>query len=901
MPSKNEKPTKNGKPSKNEKSSKDGTEKGRRPRSNAAEKPRRQSRTPRLEVQRRKQIMKVAGLLVAAFAVFTLIAVVSYMFTWKADQSLLDDPDMMRESVKAHNSAGKLGIRWGHFLMARCFGLGSFALIFLLGVISVRLLFGRWRMSIVKAFFVTVTGAVISSFLLALISRVAGLVTVFEGGLGGDCGDAIASWSVNLVGTPVTFIIVLILVFAWLLFSSRRFSAWMLSLFEKVPDPSERRRDSGDAGRDDADGGSDADDCSDVGQEDVSDSSGPAPDKDTDSDSGDVSDGGDDGSSEVGDEFDNDDSEDSEASDSDDGGSDNDGTDNDGGSDNDAGSDGGDGPDIDSNHDAGSVQDTGATMDLDVIRTDLQTEVKKDLPRIDVRDELPDYKFPSLDLLKDYQEGRHEVPMEELERNNNKIRVALLSYKIQVERVSACVGPTVTLYKIIPAKGVKISAIRNLEDDIALSLGVKGVRVVTLEDAVGIEVPNDRPSIVPLKLVLNDDAFRNCHYELPVAIGVTITNKVKVFDLANSPHLLIAGATQQGKSVGLNVIISSLLYSKHPSELKFVFIDPKEVEFTLYSRLLKHYLAVLPQAADEAEEMAHAIVKHQDEAEKVLGSLCVEMDERYKLISRAAVRNIKEYNNKYRDRHLLPTEGHHFLPYIVVVIDEYADLIMSGGAGGDSRTAAKNIMNYIVRLAQKGRAAGMHVILATQRPSVNVVTGMIKANFPTRIAFRTASRTDSATILDSPGANKLMGRGDMLYYAGVEMERMQCAFVDKEVEDITRFIGDQTGFGKSYSTPYYLPEPPSSDGASGGAGLVDMQHLDPLFEEAARSVVMSQIGSTTALQRKLGMGYARAGRVMDQLEAAGIVGPQESSSKPRQVLVQDFNSLDEILESYLKP
>ena len=392
---------------------------------------------------------------------------------------------------------------------------------------------------------------------------------------------------------------------------------------------------------------------------------------------------------------------------------------------------------------------------------------------------------------------------------------------------------------------------------------------------MGIEVANDRPSIVPLKFMLNDPAFRNNKYELPIAIGATITNKVKVFDLADSPHLLVAGATKQGKSVGLNVIITSLLYSKHPSELKFVFIDPKMVEFTLYSKLIRHYLAVLPDALSEKDEMDSAIIKKPKQAEAVLKSLCIEMDERYELLSKAEVRNVKEYNNKYRDRHLLPTEGHKFMPYIVVVIDEYADLIMTGGSTGESKTVSKNIMDSIVRLAQKGRAAGIHVILATQRPSTNVVTGMIKSNFPTRIAFRTVSRMDSMVILDSPGAEKLIGRGDMLYYAGVEIERVQCAFVDKEIKAITEFIGGQTGYRQAFSTPYYLPMPPASDGEPTGGDLVDMQNLDPLFEDAAKMVVVNQVGSTSTLQRKLGMGYARAGRVMDQLEAAGIVGPQE--------------------------
>jgi S-DNA-T family DNA segregation ATPase FtsK/SpoIIIE len=404
---------------------------------------------------------------------------------------------------------------------------------------------------------------------------------------------------------------------------------------------------------------------------------------------------------------------------------------------------------------------------------------------------------------------------------------------------------------------------------------------------------------VPLKATLNDAAFRNSKAELPIALGYTITQKVKTFDLADAPHLLVAGATKQGKSVGLNVIISSLLYAKHPSELKFVFVDPKMVEFTAYNALLKHYLAVLPLAVSEEDERANAIIKTPDKAEQILSSLCIEMDERYKLLAAAGVNEVKSYNTKYKERHLLPTEGHKFMPYLVVVIDEYADLTMTGGSSGDARKVANNISNSIVRLAQKGRAAGIHVIIATQRPSVNVITGLIKTNFPTRIAFRVVSRVDSQTILDSTGAENLIGKGDMLYYAGVDTERVQCALVSMaEINKITSFIGDQTGYKQCYTTPYYLPVPVSQDGEAGG-GTIDMQNLDSMFEEAARMIVTSQKGSTSDLQRRLGMGYARAGRVMDQLEAAGIVGPQEGS-KPRQVLVASLNELNDILGAFVK-
>ncbi|MCQ2175192.1 MAG: DNA translocase FtsK [Bacteroidales bacterium] len=538
---------------------------------------------------------------------------------------------------------------------------------------------------------------------------------------------------------------------------------------------------------------------------------------------------------------------------------------------------------------------------FEVINGDqLSTDIKKPLKRIDMREEeVPNYKMPPLDILDDHSTAKKEVSREELQRNNNKIRAALANYKIQITDVKAVVGPTVTLYKIYPAPGVRIAEIKKLQDDIAMSLNARGVRVVSLEDCVGIEVANDNASIVPLRAMLNDNAFRESKADLPVAIGYTITQKVKVFDLADTPHLLIAGATKQGKSVGLNVIVSSLLYSKHPSELKMVFIDPKMVEFSSYAHLLKHYLAVLPDAADENDERNNAIVKKAKDAERILRSLCIEMDDRYELLSKAYVNNIKLYNDKYRDRHLLPTEGHHFLPYLVVVIDEYADLTMSVGGSVESKAAAKSIQTSIIRLAQKGRAAGIHVILATQRPSVDVISGVIKTNFPTRIAFRVASRIDSQTILDSPGAEKLIGKGDMLFYAGVETERIQCAFVSNdEINAITGYVGSQTGYHKCYNTPYYLPAPAPAEGEAGGA-MIDMNDLDEKFEEAARMVVLTQKGSTSDLQRRLGMGYAKAGRVMDQLEAAGIVGPQEGS-KPRQVLVPDLDSLNEIIRAYVK-
>ena len=536
-------------------------------------------------------------------------------------------------------------------------------------------------------------------------------------------------------------------------------------------------------------------------------------------------------------------------------------------------------------------------IEIEVVTDDtLEAEVKELKPidnRMDPPEGLPWYNFPSIELLESHASGKREVSSVELTRNNNKIREALQTYRIEVTDVKAIIGPTVTLYKVTPAPGVKISEIKKLQEDIALSLKARGVRVVTLSDCVGIEVANDSPSIVPLKNLLNNDNFRNSKYELPIAIGYTITQEVKVFDLADAPHLLIAGATKQGKSVGLNVIVSSLLYSKHPSELKFVFIDPKMVEFSAYNSLLHHYLAVLPTAGDEDEEKAKAIVKSPDDANNVLRSLCVEMDERYKLLSEAGVNKVTLYNEKFKARKLNPEKGHRYLPYLVTIVDEYADLTMTIGGSAEARKNSKEITNCIIRLAQKGRAAGIHVILATQRPSVDVISGLIKSNFPMRIAFRVASRIDSMTILDSPGAEKLIGRGDMLLSAGLDTERIQCGYVSgEEIDSITEFIGEQQGYKKSYNTPYYLPEPPKPE-SEGGRGEVG--ELDDRFVEAAELVVSSQRGSTSDLQRRLGMGYAKAGRVMDQLEKAGIVSPQEGS-KPRTVLVSSLDELQTILD-----
>ncbi len=784
----------------------------------------------------RAAAVRIAGFVVAAFAIFILIATASYLFHWEQDMSLLSSSGSAGAEVG--NAAGKVGVRAGHLLVCELFGLGSFALLIILTAVAVRLIAHKWRQSLLKTALVALFGAFISSLALAFCGHLAALDNVFGGGLGGRCGEKVVLWAEEQLGVPVTGVMIAVLILAFLFLASRRFSRW----FASVGQHREKRV-------------KEASGTEVLPQEDpqaeeplktMQLAAEPETETETETEPGTVS--------------------------------------------------------VTEPEEPGPEGGEGS---FEVISDNqLDTEVTEELQPIDNRldppDGLPDYKFPSISLLKDHSSGRKEVSSEELTRNNNKIRATLANYKIQITDVKAVVGPTVTLYKVYPAPGVKIAEIKRLQEDIALSLNARGVRVVVLSDSVGIEVANDYASIVPLKKLLNDSEFRDSKADLPVAIGYTITQKVRVFDLADAPHLLIAGATKQGKSVGLNTIVTSLLFGKHPSELKFVFIDPKMVEFSAYARLLKHYLAVLPDACSEEDEMNGAIVKKAKDAEKILRSLCIEMDERYELLSKAEVNNIRLYNDKFKSRRLRPDKGHRYLPYLVVVVDEYADLTMTTGASPETKAASRSITNSIIRLAQKGRAAGLHVILATQRPSVDVISGVIKSNFPMRIAFRVSSRVDSQTILDAPGAEKLIGRGDMLFSAGIDSERIQCAYVDgEEIDAVTGAIGAQQGYGKCYNTPYYLPsvEDAGADGSGGGA--IDMHNIDERFEEAARMVVTTQKGSTSDLQRKLGMGYAKAGRVMDQLEAAGIVGPQEGS-KPRQVLVSDLNSLQPILDAFLK-
>jgi len=537
-----------------------------------------------------------------------------------------------------------------------------------------------------------------------------------------------------------------------------------------------------------------------------------------------------------------------------------------------------------------------ATDEEDIAETDFETgkgpdfaiEISPDdeeynaegLGTYDPTLDLSHYRYPTLDLLKKYESMENSFAMEEQYINANKDRIVqtLENYGIKIDSVKATVGPTITLYEIIPAPGVRISKIKNLENDIALSLAALGIRIIAPipgKGTIGIEVPNKDAQIVPMQSVLASKKFQECKFDLPVAFGRTITNDIYMIDLSKMPHLLVAGATGQGKSVGLNTIITSLLYKKHPSQLKFVLIDPKKVEFNIYSSIENHFLAKLP----DAEE---AIITDVTKVVQTLNSLTKEMDTRYDLLKKARIRTIKEYNDKFINRRLNPEKGHKYLPYIVVIIDEFGDLIM---------TAGKEIELPIARIAQLARAVGIHMVIATQRPSTNIITGIIKANFPARLAFRVASMIDSRTILDSPGANQLIGRGDMLFLQGSDLTRVQCAFVDTpEVEKVSDFIGAQQG----YPTAFLLPEYEAEAGEVKDG--IDLSNRDPMFEEAAQLVVVHQQGSTSLIQRKFAIGYNRAGRIMDQLEVAGIVGPTEGS-KARQVLIQDITQLDMIFNS----
>ncbi len=534
--------------------------------------------------------------------------------------------------------------------------------------------------------------------------------------------------------------------------------------------------------------------------------------------------------------------------------------------------------DVEENEENTDEEDSEVDFSVEPGEEGEEVDVAASLLPYDPKADLSRYRYPTPNLLNEYSKTSQSVSSEELEANKNKIVRTLGHYNIAIAEIKATIGPTVTLYEIVPAPGVRISKIKGLENDIALSLAALGIRIIAPipgKGTIGIEVPNQNPEIVPMQAIIKSAEFNDSKFDLPIGLGKTITNKAFVIDLAKMPHLLIAGATGQGKSVGLNAVLTSLLYKMHPSQLKLVLVDPKKVELPLYGKIEKHFLAKLPDS-DEA------IITDNQKVIYTLNSLCIEMDNRYNLLKDAAVRNIKEYNQKFIDRKLNPEKGHRYLPYIVLVIDEFADLIM---------TAGREVETPIARLAQLARAIGIHLVIATQRPTTNVITGLIKANFPARIAFRVTSMIDSRTILDTTGAQHLIGKGDMLVSTGSDITRVQCAFVDTpEVEKIVEFINKQQGYPSAFPLPEYVPE--NADGSA--VPDVDLSRRDNMFEQAARLIVETQQGSTSLIQRKFNLGYNRAGRIMDQMEAAGIVGPPEGS-KPRQVRIPDTMALEQVL------
>ena len=531
-----------------------------------------------------------------------------------------------------------------------------------------------------------------------------------------------------------------------------------------------------------------------------------------------------------------------------------------------------------------------------------QVKEPEELKSLQEYDDLGYFKSPTAAILSARTNEIRKVSPAEIQKNIDIIRETLTDHHVQVADIKAISGPTVTLYKVYPAKGVKVAAIRNLHEDIAVALESGTIRAHTLTDSVGLEVPNITRSLVPIKSLVSSPEFKESKAELPIAIGSTIDGQTKVFDLTKAPHLLVAGSTNQGKSVGLNVIAASLLYAKRPSELKMIFIDPKGTEFTAYKNLYRHYLAVTTTAASEEDEIDRSIPIQPKDADEVLRALCAEMKERYELLRQAgSCPNIKTYNQKFLDKKLRPDKGHRFLPYIVAVIDEYAQLTLVTSGKPEVRNVSRSITASIISLAQMGRAAGIHMIIATQTPRKDVISGMIKANFPTMISFKVANSTESQVVLDNVGAEKLIGNGDMLFSQNANIERIQCGYIGpEEIKVLTETIGGQRGAQKCYSTPYYLPEVKNEDGDGEDGGMVDMKKIDPNFADAARLIVTSGRASTSYLQTQMGMGFARSARVMSQLEAAGIVGPQDPRSKNREVLIKTFAELDEILKKYLK-
>ena len=792
---------------------------------------------------RDERIIKILGIVLISFSILLIISFISFFFTGGIDQSKLDMDAaeyIMNSNVVVNNVVGKFGAYISELFINKGFGIASFIFVYLFFIIGLQLLGfkqERLKRNIVMSF----VAILWFSFCFAYVfDSFSSEIFVFPGG---SYGYFIQKWTTSLMGSIGTFVLVFVSFISIMTFSFKSFLPSVMQFFNSSKrnfDTQVMDRMRNNSTKQDVSMSDDSDDDF-IGSISHSEQEIEMPinrDFDTCIDEN---------------EFDLNNVE----------------------------------LDLEINHKLTDDLTTESQINgSDNIEMTIKNEgitdelVNKNIVPQDDFDptlELSSFRFPEIDLLEAHDANNTKVSSVELSANKNKIVETLSNYKIDIVKIMATIGPTVTLYEIVPAPGVRISKIKNLEDDIALSLSALGIRIIAPipgKGTVGIEVPNLNPEIVSMRSIIASKVFQESKYDLPIALGKTISNETFTFDLAKMPHLLVAGATGQGKSVGLNAVITSLLYKKHPSQLKFVMVDPKKVELSIYSVLEKFYLAKLPDAEDP-------IITDVGKVVATLNSICIEMDNRYDLLKEAHVRNLKEYNTKFVKRKLNPEKGHKYLPYIVVVVDEFADLIM---------TAGKEVEQPIARIAQLARAVGIHMIIATQRPSTNIITGIIKANFPARIAFKVASMIDSRTILDTPGANQLIGRGDMLFSVNSNLTRVQCAFVDTpEVDSITRYIYNQKSYDSAFLLPEYVAEASSSDGIGADTGV-----KDPMFTDAARLIVSTQQGSTSSIQRRFSLGYNRAGRIMDQLEAAGIVGPSEGS-KARKVLVPDEYSLEQIL------
>lgn len=809
---------------------------------------------------------KVLGILLLAFGALLFLAFTSFLFSWQVDQSMVREFnwEMFRKAnpEMTQNWVGIIGAYLGHLFIYRWFGIAAYLFIFLIGLLGLGLLF-RYQPLPLKR---NVTG---SLFFIAWTSIFMGFL--FEktySFLGGGFGYAAQLWLKGLVGTPgvVLLLTVSLLIYGIITFDInlslsplKRFKATILKLGSQITAFYYTLMGQKPTSANTAESAT----------SEMMEHPGASPDTERGTPEQQSSDSEPGFTPEEGDTIPQEREPETAEVDLDP-------------SPTGPGLDKADQQESADPHDG--QEEATPSFEIEDTRTpepEAADEGEMLHTAYDPTLDLSQYRFPPVELLNEYNSEKRQINQEELEERKNLIINTLKNYKIEIDKIKATVGPTVTLYEIVPAPGVRISKIRNLEDDIALSLAALGIRIIAPipgRGTIGIEVPNSKPEMVGMKHVLSSKEFKESTYELPIALGKTISNEVYLTDLTKMPHLLMAGATGQGKSVGLNVMLGSLLYKKHPSQVKFVLVDPKKVELSLFQKIKNHFLAQLPGAEEP-------IITDTNQVITSLNSLCTEMDQRYDLLKDAQVRNVAEYNRKFINRQLNPENGHRYLPYIVLVIDEMADLMM---------TAGKEVEAPIARLAQLARAIGIHLLLATQRPSVNIITGVIKANFPARIAFRVTSRVDSRTILDAGGAEQLIGKGDMLFTDGGDLERLQCAFLDtEEVEEVTEFISKQ----QSYAQPYELPEAPESGGGDQTTADDVLENLDPLFNEAAQLIVKHQQGSTSLIQRRLKLGYNRAGRIVDQLEAAGVIGPYEGS-KSREVLIEDEYALEQFLTRF---